>query len=342
MIASVHGPVRPRWEHGSSVVASVAPAAPAAPAPAASSATTSACLLPGGSVAPVTISSLAVWIAAPTHGFGADRVRAAGAASNASIISASSEVSVATAGDRSGEKFDDASAGPADRGFPPAVVILPGMDVTEAVNKRKSVRAFLPDPVDDGTIRELLTAASRAPSGGNVQPWRIYVVNGDSMARFREFLQGREIETPTYDIYPKGLTEPYRTSRFELGEAMYATIGIPRDDKPARLAQVAKNYDFFGAPAAIFCFIEEQMGPPQWSDLGMFLQTFMLLAQEAGLDTCPQESWAVYGNAVKEFVGAPPEQGIFCGVAIGHADWDHPINALESERVGLDVFTTFV
>ena len=216
------------------------------------------------------------------------------------------------------------------------------MTVTDAVNARKSVRAFLPDPVSNEVIAELLTAASRAPSGGNVQPWRIYVLNGESMARFREFLADRPPEAPAYDIYPSPLSEPYRTSRFKVGEDMYATLGIGRDDKAGRLAQFAKNLDFFGAPAAIFCFIERTMGPPQWSDLGMFLQTFMLLAQEAGLDTCPQEAWAVYENAVSEFVGAPGELRIFCGVAIGHADPDAPINSLTTEREPLDVFATFV
>jgi nitroreductase len=216
------------------------------------------------------------------------------------------------------------------------------MNVTDAVNARKSVRAFRPDPIDDATIAQLLTVASRAPSGGNVQPWRIYVVNGESMTRFREFIATRPMEAPAYDIYPQGLTEPYRTSRFRIGEDMYATLGIERDDKAGRLAQFAKNIDFFGAPAAIFCFVERQMGPPQWSDLGMFLQTFMLLAQEAGLDTCPQEAWAVYEQAVSEFVGAPEEQRIFCGVAIGHADTDHPINTLVSAREPLEVFARFV
>ena len=119
---------------------------------------------------------------------------------------------------------------------------------------------------------------------------------------------------------------------------MYHKLGIPRDDKAARFARMAENYDFFGAPAAIFCFVEEQMDKPQWSDLGMFLQTFMLLATEAGLETCAQEAWAIYGEAVKEFMGAPPEQGIFCGVAIGHADWDAPVNSLHTEREPLDVF----
>jgi nitroreductase len=216
------------------------------------------------------------------------------------------------------------------------------MNVTAAVNARRSVRAFLPDPVDDDTIARLLTTASRAPSGGNVQPWRIYVVNGASMTRFLEFLADRPIESPAYDIYPSPLGEPYRSSRFKVGEDMYATIGIEREDKAGRLGQFARNMKFFGAPAAIFCFIDRNMGPPQWSDLGMFLQTFMLLATEAGLDTCPQEAWALYEQAVSEFVGAPPEQRIFCGVAIGHADPEAPINTLTTEREPLDVFARWV
>ena len=216
------------------------------------------------------------------------------------------------------------------------------MRVTDAVNRRKSVRAFRPDPVSNDVLAELLTTAARAPSGGNVQPWRVYVVNGDSMERFREFIAERPPGAPAYDIYPQPLGEPYRSSRFKIGEDMYASIGVGREDKAGRFAQFAKNLDFFGAPAAFFCFIDRQMGPPQWSDLGMFLQTFMLLAQEAGLDTCAQEAWAVHAAAVAEFVGAPDELQIFCGMAIGHADDDHPINSVVSEREPLDVFTTFV
>lgn len=216
------------------------------------------------------------------------------------------------------------------------------MNVTEAVNRRKSVRQFLPDPVSDETIAQLLTTASRAPSGGNVQPWRIYVINGESMVRFGEFMSGRAMEESAYAIYPPKLTEPYRSSRFRVGEDMYHLLGIPREDKAARFARMTENYRFFGAPAAIFCFVEEQMGKPQWSDLGMFLQTFMLLATEEGVDTCPQEAWAVYAEAVKEYVGAPPEQGLFCGVAIGHADWEAPVNSLVSAREPLDVFAKWV
>jgi len=216
------------------------------------------------------------------------------------------------------------------------------MNVSDAVLARKSVRAFLPDPVDDETLARLLTLASRAPSGGNVQPWRIYVLNGPSMARFREFLRERPPGAPAYDIYPKSLTEPYRTYRYRLGEDMYATIGIGREDKAGRLAQFAKNLDFFGAPAGLFCFVDRQMGPPQWSDLGMFLQTFMLLAQEAGIDTCPQEAWCVHEEAVSEFVGAPENERIFCGMSIGHADPEAPINTLVSERAPLEDWARFV
>lgn len=216
------------------------------------------------------------------------------------------------------------------------------MDVSTAVDRRSSIRAFLDTPVSDETIAELLTKASRAPSGGNVQPWKIYVVNGESMGRFREMLSGREIEEPAYDVYPPGLKEPYKTARYELGMAMYDTLGIARDDKAGRFGQMLRNYEFFDAPAAIFCFFDRQMGPPQWSDLGMFLQTFMLLAQEAGVDTCAQEAWAMWEGAITEFVGAPEEERLFCGLAIGHADPDAPVNALRSERLPLESFTTFV
>ncbi|NDH48901.1 MAG: nitroreductase, partial [Acidimicrobiia bacterium] len=147
------------------------------------------------------------------------------------------------------------------------------MNVSEAVDKRMSVRKFRPDPVSDETMRSLLVDASRAPSGGNVQPWRIYVVNGDSIPRMKEFLATQPpLDAPEYEIYPQGLTEPYRTNRFTIGEQMYATIGIDREDKEGRRRQFAANNDFFDAPAALFCFIDRQMGPPQWSDLGMFLQ----------------------------------------------------------------------
>lgn len=217
------------------------------------------------------------------------------------------------------------------------------MNVTDAVMARKSVRDFLPDPIDNDTLAELLTTASRAPSGGNLQPWRIYVVNGDSMTAFREHMAtAPNSDGIEYEIYPPKLWDPYRTRRFTVGEQMCATIGIEREDKAGRYAQMAKNMDFFGAPAAIFCFIDRGMGPPQWSDLGMFLQTFMLLAEEAGWQTCPQEYWSVAHEQVRSFTNAPDELMLFCGVAIGKANLNHPINSLVSERAPLDEFATFL
>ena len=120
------------------------------------------------------------------------------------------------------------------------------MNVTEATQRRASIRSFLPDPVTDEQIKDLLEVASRAPSGGNVQPWRVYVINGDSMERFRSFISSRKPGDSEYPVYPPSLQEPYRTNRYELGEAMYEKLGIPREDKPARLAHLARNFDFLG------------------------------------------------------------------------------------------------
>jgi nitroreductase len=217
------------------------------------------------------------------------------------------------------------------------------MDVTAAVHARISARDFLADPVDDAVLRQLLVDASYAPSGGNLQPWRIYVVNGESMTRLREYLPTQPpLEAGEYDIYPKALTEPYRTNRFTIGEQMYATLGIARDDKQGRFQQFARNGDFFGAPAALFCFVDRQMGLPQWSDLGMFLQTFMLLAVERGLATCAQEYWSVRRGAIASFVGAPENEMLFCGMSIGYPNPAAPVNGLRSERMPLDQWARFV
>lgn len=217
------------------------------------------------------------------------------------------------------------------------------MDVIDAVNKRMSVRQFLDTPVPDDVLRQLITDASRAPSGGNVQPWRIYAINGDTMTRLLQFLEDKpQAEEPEYAMYPSGLSEPYRTNRFALGEQMYEKLGIPREDKAGRLRQVARNNVFFDAPAAIFCYVDRMMDKPQWSDLGMYLQTFMLLAQERGLDTCPQEYWSLRHGAVGEFIGVPENEMMFCGVAIGHADPSAPVNSLRSERMPFEQFARFV
>ena len=217
------------------------------------------------------------------------------------------------------------------------------MNVSDAVNQRKSVRAFLSKRISNELIKTLLLKASRSPSGGNLQPWRIYVINEQSMADFLLFQKSwKELETPAYDIYPPKLKEPFRTSRYELGEQMYDLLGIAREDKDARLLQVMKNFEFFGAPCAFFCFVDRKMGPPQWSDLGMFLQTFMLLAKEMGLDTCAQEAWSIKHDSVAKFVKADDDEMLFCGMSIGYKDPDAIINTLSSERRSIKKWATFL
>jgi len=217
------------------------------------------------------------------------------------------------------------------------------MEISEAVKKRSSIRAFLDIPVENDLIKDLLSQSARSPSGGNLQPWRIAVLNNQSMNDFLAFQTSwNKPEIPSYDIYPSGLKEPYRTSRYELGEDMYKILGIKRDNKTERLEQVMRNFRFFNAPAAIFCFVDKQMGPPQWSDLGMFLQTFMLLAVGKGLDTCAQEAWSIKNTSVSEFVGVDEDEMLFCGVAIGYRDKDAKINQLKSKRRPLDEWAKFL
>ncbi len=217
------------------------------------------------------------------------------------------------------------------------------MEVSKAVSERKSIRSFLDKKVSNELIKELLHKSARSPSGGNLQPWKIYVINNESMKKFLHFQEKwTKPETPAYDIYPPKLKEPYRTSRFELGEKMYELLEIPREDKDGRIAQVMKNFRFFDAPCAFFCFVDRQMGPPQWSDLGMFLQTFMLLAKEAGLDTCAQEAWSMKHDSVSEFVQADQEDILFCGMCIGYQDETQKVNSLNSDRRPLQDWAKFL
>ena len=217
------------------------------------------------------------------------------------------------------------------------------MKVSEAILRRKSVRAFTNEPVKSSLIKDLLKQSSRSASGGNLQPWRIFVINKKSMSDFLEFQKNWiDPETPAYNIYPPKLKEPYRTSRYELGEQMYSLLGIEREDKEGRINQVMKNFEFFGAPSALFCFVDKQMGPPQWSDLGMFLQSFMLLAQEFGIDTCAQEAWAMKQESVSSFFDVSSDDMLFCGMSIGYQDAEAPINKLVSSRRPIEEWASFL
>jgi nitroreductase len=212
------------------------------------------------------------------------------------------------------------------------------MDVTEAAQRRMSVRAFRPDPVPGSVVREILQAACGAPSGGNLQPWRVYALSGPPLAEFKSLIAATPMETPEYDVYPDHLWEPFRTRRYQCGEDLYASIGISREDRPGRFRQLARNLEFFGAPVGLFFCLDRNLGRPQWSDLGMYMQTVMLLAVERGLDTCAQEFWARYPRTVAAFVGLPEDHMVFSGMALGYRDPDAPINGWRTRRDPLDVW----
>lgn len=220
------------------------------------------------------------------------------------------------------------------------------MNVSEAVETRQSIRAFLDKPVDGALIRQLIEKAARAPSGGNLQPWHLHVLAGQPLEEFKKAVQARLADTErkeawAYNVYPPELMEPYTDRRFKVGEDMYAPMNISREDRAARRAWFARNFQFFDAPVGLFCYTDRVMGPPQWSDLGMFLQTLMLLLREEGLDSCAQECWAIYPETVGALLNPPSGHILFCGMAIGYRDTAHPVNNFRSERAAADEFAQF-
>jgi nitroreductase len=220
------------------------------------------------------------------------------------------------------------------------------MKVSEAIATRKAIRAFRPDPVPLETVKQVLALAARAPSGGNLQPWKLYVLVGaareELIHRVASAHQAHPLgEKPEYHLYPPRLSEPYRSRRFRVGEQMYGALGIPREDKAGRLAAFTRNWEFFGAPVGLIFTIDRDMQQGQWADLGMFLQNVMLLARERGFHTCPQEAWAVWHRVIREYLHVPENEMIFCGMALGYADESAAVNSLVSERAPLDHFATF-
>jgi nitroreductase len=220
------------------------------------------------------------------------------------------------------------------------------MKVSKALKSRISCRAFLPDPVFEQKVRQLLDMARRAPSGGNLQPWHIHALSGPALASLVADVKGKITDTPRgeppeYRIYPENLKDPYEARRVKCGEDMYASIGIAREDRPGRLAQFKRNFELFGAPVGLFVYIDKTMGPPQWSDTGMFLQSLMLYARELGLHTCAQESWSLWQETVGEHLNPPDHQMLFCGMALGFMDKEAPINTVRTERAPVDEFARF-
>ncbi|WP_421936699.1 nitroreductase [Phenylobacterium sp.] len=214
------------------------------------------------------------------------------------------------------------------------------MNVSDAIEHRISVRAFLDRPVAKDVVADIIAKAARAPSGGNLQPWRVHALAGEQLAAFKaEVAANPGGEPMEYNVYPPDLWEPFRTRRFANGEQLYASVSVPREDKAARLRWFARNAEFFGAPVGLFFCLDRKLGPPQWADLGMYMQNVMLLAVEAGLDTCAQEFWARYPLSVARAVGLPDDHMVFSGMALGYRDPQHPINGWRSVRDAPDIWS---
>jgi len=207
------------------------------------------------------------------------------------------------------------------------------MDVSQALRQRRSVRAFTPQVPSAALVQQLMEDAACAASGGNMQPWRVAALTGAPLqALLDEVAATPAQEDAALLSYPPDLWEPYRTRRFANGEDMYRTLGIPREDKPARLRQLAQNARLFGAPVAVFVFTDARMGHPQWLDLGGYLQSFMLRAVEEGLATCPQGFWRRYSTLVHRHVAMPEGYRLAYGIALGYEDVSAPINTLRTSR----------
>ncbi|WP_373372011.1 nitroreductase [Nannocystis radixulma] len=199
------------------------------------------------------------------------------------------------------------------------------MDMYEAVRSRRAVRGFTDRQVPREVLERVLSAAAWSPSGSNLQPWRIYVLTGGPLVELKK-RAGKRVaardpwDERQYEMYPPNLKSPYRERRSAFGQERYSALGITHEDWEARQRAAAANWDCFGAPAALFCYIDRDMGRPQWADLGMYLQTVMLLLRAEGLHSCPQMAWSVYRKTVAEIVSPPDELILFCGMSIGFED----------------------
>ncbi|MFC3174690.1 nitroreductase [Novosphingobium bradum] len=216
------------------------------------------------------------------------------------------------------------------------------MNVTEAVRSRRSVRAFTGQPVPFETIRDLLEGARWAPSGCNFQPWEATVLTGEALAALQAKLLAAAPDDPLEYRFDAPNASPRHLARLqELGGQMYGAMAVGRGDADGRADFARQNARSFGAPVLLLAHFPKLMGPPQWSDVGMWLQTIMLLAREAGLDTCPQEYMGMYGRTIKAHLGLSDDALLFCGLALGYRDADAPVNQFERSRVALADQVTF-
>jgi nitroreductase len=219
------------------------------------------------------------------------------------------------------------------------------LSVDEVLERRRSVRAFRPDPVPRELVEEILRVAARAPSGTNIQPWNLHVVAGETRAELeREVLAHRE--TDPHDVEAEfGRTakrkEPYTSRMRKLGKDMYSLLGIPKGDQAANWRQWGRNFQFFGAPVGLILTIDKDLDAMSYIDIGIFAFAIMLAAKARGLDTCAQGAWNNYWSVTRRVLQVPDDQYIVCGLSLGWADENDPVNTLVSEREPLEAFTTF-
>lgn len=221
---------------------------------------------------------------------------------------------------------------------------MTSMTVSEAVTSRRSVRVFRDQPVPVELLRGIMDTARWSPSGCNFQPWEATILTGAPLKALQDKMMAAKPQQPEeYAVNPPDITATYTARLHALGAAMYGAQGIARQDADARAQFVVQNTLSFGAPALLLCYFPRLMGPPQWSDVGMWLQTIMLLLREAGLDSCPQEYLSLHGKLIKEHIGVDDASHIFfCGLAIGYRDEAAPVNNFERPRVPLDEQVRFV
>ncbi|MEZ5727641.1 MAG: nitroreductase [Burkholderiaceae bacterium] len=221
--------------------------------------------------------------------------------------------------------------------------------VDEAIESRRSIRAFLPTPVPAAVVEDILRVASRAPSGTNTQPWKVRVVAGDAKAGLSERILAAFNDSAAsanhvdeYDYYPSKWVSPYIDRRRKVGWDMYGLLGIGRDDKAEMHAQHARNYQFFDAPVGLVFTIDRIMNQGSWLDYGMFIQSVMVAARGRGLDTCPQVAFTRFHRIISSYLEIPDEEMIVCAMSLGHADPQAVVNQLKTERAPVAEFTKFV
>jgi len=190
------------------------------------------------------------------------------------------------------------------------------------------------------TVLDILSIAGRTPSGGNLQPWIVHVLTGECLTELKALVAKRlEDETPQdndYQVYPRALWEPHRTWRRNAGTGRYKALGFPEKSEEGRLELLQRNYRFFDAPVGLFFCIDRRMGCAQWADLGMYMQTVMLLAVERGLDTCPQAVWSNVSSTVSQFLDFPSTTILFAGMSLGYRDEAHPLSSVQTERMSVE------